>query len=124
STIGSRGEVQPVVALAVELKALGVEVRVCAPPDFGDWVKTFGIEFTPIGPSVTATGKASPMTGPPTPEQRRQMIEGTVAAQFATVPAAAQDCDIIVACGALQIAARSAAEHLGRPYVYVSYCPA
>ena len=33
STYGSRGDVEPVVALAVQLRALGAEVRVCAPPD-------------------------------------------------------------------------------------------
>ena len=33
STYGSRGDVEPRVALAVQLRALGAEVRVCAPPD-------------------------------------------------------------------------------------------
>ena len=32
-TYGSRGDVEPVVGLAVPLRALGAEVRVCAPPD-------------------------------------------------------------------------------------------
>jgi len=34
STIGSRGDVQPLVALALQLQSLGQEVRVCVPPDF------------------------------------------------------------------------------------------
>ncbi len=33
STIGSRGDVQPLVALALELRALAREVRLCVPPD-------------------------------------------------------------------------------------------
>ena len=33
STYGSRGDVEPLVALAVQLQALGAEVRMCAPPD-------------------------------------------------------------------------------------------
>jgi len=33
SVYGSRGGVEPVVRLAVLLRALGVGVRVCAPPD-------------------------------------------------------------------------------------------
>jgi vancomycin aglycone glucosyltransferase len=65
STIGSRGDVQPVVALASHLKALGHEVRVCVPPDFREWVESLGIPVTPIGPEVrrfaasrpTATGR-------------------------------------------------------------------
>ncbi|WP_250212950.1 glycosyltransferase [Acrocarpospora catenulata] len=33
STWGSRGDVEPLAALAVRLRELGAEVRVCAPPD-------------------------------------------------------------------------------------------
>jgi UDP:flavonoid glycosyltransferase YjiC (YdhE family) len=33
STYGSRGDVEPLVALAVRLREFGAEVRVCAPPD-------------------------------------------------------------------------------------------
>jgi hypothetical protein len=34
SVDGSCGDVEPVVGLALRLRALGAEVRVCAPPDF------------------------------------------------------------------------------------------
>ncbi len=33
STYGSRGDVEPMVGLAVRLRALGAQVRACAPPD-------------------------------------------------------------------------------------------
>jgi vancomycin aglycone glucosyltransferase len=36
STIGSRGDVQPLAALALQLKAIGQEVHLCVPPDFRD----------------------------------------------------------------------------------------
>jgi vancomycin aglycone glucosyltransferase len=32
-TYGSRGDVQPLAALAVRLRVLGAEVAACAPPD-------------------------------------------------------------------------------------------
>jgi vancomycin aglycone glucosyltransferase len=124
STIGSRGDVQPLVALASRLKALGQEVRLCVPPDFRDWIEGLGIPVTPIGPELRSTGKASPSAPPPTPEQRRQMIEGTVATQFKTIAAAAQGCDAIVGATALQIAAPSIAESMGIPYFFAAYCPA
>src|SRR4029079_2722723 len=110
SPIGSRGDVQPLVALAMQLKALDADVHLCVPPDFKLWIERLGFPVTSIGPELRWTGKTSPFSSPPTPEQRRQMMEGTVAAQFETVDAAAQGCDVIVAATALQIAARSVAE--------------
>jgi len=123
STIGSRGDVQPLVALASDLKALGQEVRLCVPPDFREWIESLDMEVTPIGPELRWTGKVKP-SDLPTPEQRRQMIEGTVATQFETITAAARGCDVIVGATALQIAAPSVAEKMGIPYVFAAYCPA
>ena len=124
STIGSRGDVQPLVALASQLRALGEDVHLCVPPDFREWIEDLGMSVTPIGPELRYTGKANPMAARPTPEQVRQMIEGTVATQFETVAAAAEGCDVIVAATALQIAARSVAEKRDVPYVFAAYCPA
>ena len=126
STIGSRGDVQPLVALASELRTLGQEVRMCVPPDFREQIETLGIPVVPIGPELRKWTAASPPAapGPLSPELRRQMAEGTVAAQFETIAPAAQGCDIIVAATALQIAARSIAERMGIPYVFAAYCPA
>ncbi|HET7232207.1 MAG TPA: glycosyltransferase [Longimicrobium sp.] len=125
STIGSRGDVQPMAALAVRLRELGHEARVCAPPDFRDWIEGLGIPFIPIGPELRYTAKASPPAAQarPTPEQMRQIAAATVATQFQVIPAAAEDCDVLVAGGALQIALRTVAEQRGVPYVYASYCP-
>ena len=125
STIGSRGDVQPLVALALQLKALGQAVRLCVPPDFRDWIETLGIPVTPIGPELRRATGASPQptAAPPSPERRRQLAEASVAAQFETITAAAQGCDIIVAATALQIAARSVAERMGIPYLFAAYCP-
>jgi vancomycin aglycone glucosyltransferase len=125
STIGSRGDVQPLVALAQQLRALGQEVRLCVPPDFRDGIERLGFSVTPIGPEVgKATAASLPATPvPPSPDELRQMVAGTVATQFETVAAAARGCDVIVAATALQIAARSVAERMGVPYVFAAYCP-
>src|SRR6185503_18487947 len=112
STIGSRGDVQPLVALATELRVLGQEVRLCVPPDFREWIESLGIPVTPIGPEVRTTAASSPPAtpAPPSPDCMRQVVEATVATQFETVAAAARGCDVIVAATALQIAAHSVAE--------------
>ena len=125
STIGSRGDVQPLVALALQLRGLGQEARLCVPPDFRDWISGLGIPVTPIGPELRKATASSPPATPamPSPERRRQLAEATVATQFETIAAAAQGCDIIVAATALQVAARSVAEVMGIPYVFAAYCP-
>lgn len=128
STIGSRGDVQPLVALALQVRSRGHEVRLCVPPDFREWIEGLGMPVTPIGPEVrklVAAAAPAAATKPMsfTPEQRRQMVEGTVAAQFETITAVAEGCDLIVAATALQIAARSVAEKHGIPYVFAAYSP-
>lgn len=123
STIGSRGDVQPLVALGSELKALGHDVTLCVPPDFREWIEGLGMPVTPIGPSLRSTGKA-PAGATISAEQRRQMLEGTVAAQFETIASAARGCDVMVGATALQVAAPSVAESMAIPYVFAAYCPA
>jgi vancomycin aglycone glucosyltransferase len=125
STIGSRGDVQPLVGLAMQLKVLGQEVHLCVPPDFRDWIETLGFSVTPIGPELrklTASSTAS-RRAPLTPEQRRQLGEASVTTQFETIANAARGCDAIVGATALQIGARSVAESMGIPYFFAAFCP-
>lgn len=127
STIGSRGDVQPLVALGMELRALDQDVRFCVPPDFQNWIEGLGFAVVPIGPGLRKAMAAAPASGPPaapSPERRRQLADATVTVQFVTLAAAAQACDLIVGAAALQIAARSVAERLGIGYVFAAYCPA
>ena len=68
STYGSRGDVEPMGGLAVQSRALGAEIWVCAPPDD---------EFAELLAGVR-----------PAPARGR-----VAAAQFATVAGAAEECD-------------------------------
>ena len=51
STYGSRGDVEPMVGLAVRLRALGAEMPVCAPPDkdFAELLARVGAPLVPVG---------------------------------------------------------------------------
>lgn len=115
STIGSRGEAQPVTALAVQLAELGNDVQVVAPPDFADLVTGSGIGFTPIGPRLRTAGR-------PAPDELRRLAEESVREQFRVIGRAARGADVLVAGGALQHAVRSVAESVGAHYVYASFC--
>ena len=124
STYDSRGGVEPLVGLAVQLQALGAEVRVCAPPDeeFAERLAGVGVPLVPFGESVRAMATG---TAPPSEADLRRHVDELIAAQFDTVAAAAEGCDALVAAGLLPAAAgaRSATEKLGIHYVYASYHP-
>jgi vancomycin aglycone glucosyltransferase len=97
STYGSRGDVEPMVGLAVQLAALGAEVRVCAPPDFAELLAGVGVPLVPIGQPVRApVTKATPPAADLPPRAAE-----LVAAQFDTVAAAAEECDGPVATGVM-----------------------
>ena len=125
SSIGSRGDVQPILALALELRALGHEPRLCVAPNFKDWIESFGLACIPIGPDLKKFARASAPGKliKPSAAQLRSLAAGTVREQFQVLTDATRGCHLIVAAGALQIAARSIAEALEIPYVFAAYCP-
>ena len=50
-TDGSRGDVEPMAGLAVQLRTLGAEARVCAPPDCAELLARVGVPRLPTGVS-------------------------------------------------------------------------
>jgi vancomycin aglycone glucosyltransferase len=122
SSIGSRGDVQPILALARTLLDHGHTARLCVAPNFKAWVESFGIECVPIGPDLQRFTLSSGAT-PPTPGQMQAMAEQSVRSQFEAIRDAASGCDAIVAATALQIASRSIAELLDIPYAFTAYAP-
>ncbi|MEU4038334.1 glycosyltransferase [Streptomyces collinus] len=120
STYGSRGDVEPLVALAVRLRERGAEVRVCAPPDedFAQRLAGLGVPLVGVGPSARALTKAAPPASS-LPERAARLIAGQVEA----VTEAARGCDVVVATGMLPAAAGalSVAERLGVRSVSVTF---
>ncbi|MGW7049710.1 glycosyltransferase [Streptomyces avermitilis] len=122
STYGSRGDVEPLVGLAVQLRELGAEVRVCAPPDaeFAELLAGVGVPLVPFGQSVRAL-----VTGvtPPSAADAPRIAAELVAARFDTIGAAAEGCDVLVATGLMPAGTRAVAEKLGIHYVYACFHP-
>ncbi|MEW1776866.1 glycosyltransferase [Streptomyces sp. NPDC086777] len=120
STYGTRGDVEPLVALAVRLQAHGAEVRMCAPPDeeFAERLAGIGVRPVPVGPPVRALMRGTAL---PTAAELSRYRTEMVGTQFDVFPAAAAGCDVLVAAGLAQIAARSVAEAAGIRYVYACY---
>ncbi|MFC2038072.1 glycosyltransferase [Chloroflexota bacterium] len=51
-TIGSRGDVQPFIALAQGLVQAGHRVTLASHPVIKTSVKSYGVTFAPIGPNI------------------------------------------------------------------------
>jgi vancomycin aglycone glucosyltransferase len=122
STYGGRGDVEPLAGLAVQLRALGAEVRVCAPPDCAERLAEVGVPLVPVGPPVRQlVHGATPSSAADVP----RLVAELIAEQFDKLPAAAEGCDALVATGLFPVtaSAQSVAEKLGIRYVFAAYCP-
>ena len=116
TTWGSRGDIEPVTALAVRLRELGAEALVCAPPEaeFTALLDRFGVEHVPLGPSVKDIVTSEK------PDAFR-LAGQLVTARFDALGAAAVGCDAIVATGLFPAGARSVADKLGIRYVLAGF---
>ena len=116
---GSRGDVQPMLALGVGFREAGHEVVVCSSPDNAAWAANLGLPFVALGeplrdnPSLSGWGFRDF-----DPFVRRQ-----IAIQARDLPGIAARCDVLVGSG-LAFGAPAVAEHAGIPYRYVSFVPA
>jgi len=118
STYGSRGDVEPVMGLAVRLREFGADVRACAPPDFAEQFARIGVPMVGLGPSardLVHVRKPSPADAP-------RVAAELIAAQFDAVAPAAEGCDAVVATG-MPAGVRSVAETLRIPYTFVTCIP-
>ncbi|MCP3805093.1 glycosyltransferase [Allokutzneria sp. A3M-2-11 16] len=122
TTVGSRGDVEPVAGLAAALRDLGAEVRVCAPPDedFEKLLARVGAPLVPLGPKVRSVVGGEK---PPTAEDALRFARELVAARFTTLATAAEGCDALLATGLMPAGAREVAERLGIRYVYAFFQP-
>jgi vancomycin aglycone glucosyltransferase len=130
TTFGSRGDVQPVLALAVALRELGSDARVCAPPD-EEFQGLFVAAGVPLLPAFRSVREFIAEMRPKRATMSLPKIAAEVmAAQYEAINAALRDfgdsgCDVIVTTGLFSsvAAARSVAEKVGTRYVLAAYCP-
>jgi UDP:flavonoid glycosyltransferase YjiC (YdhE family) len=123
--MGSRGDVQPALSLALALRDAGHDVRVSAPPDFAAWAEELGLAFASAGASIEGILKrhADRMGANPITLGRaiREILLQHVPAMTERTLAAAQGVDAIVSAN--QFLSRTVAEVLRVPFLGVIYAP-
>ena len=108
AAVGTRGDVQPALALALELRKFGHAVCLCISPNFVDWARSLGLEAVPMGVEMRMPSRRVGAMSTFTPEELRRLRESMpdlITEQFETIGAAADGCDVIVGANAHQYAA-------------------
>jgi vancomycin aglycone glucosyltransferase len=114
ATYGSRGDVEPMTALAAELVADHADVTICAPPDE---------EFTGILSRIDArivrfkTACREFLTTPShrTPQGELNRMAPLIRSLYDTLLGAACGCDLLITAGMLHLVAGSVGDKLGIP---------
>jgi vancomycin aglycone glucosyltransferase len=118
---GTRGDVQPIVALGVALKARGHLVKLVAPANFVTWVRGCGLDMQSDGIDVEALLRSS-ATGLQSLSWQMRYLSDTTPLLFEPVARASEGCELIV-CAGIQFAAASVAQWRNVPYAHVVFCP-
>lgn len=123
--MGSRGDIQPALALACGLQAAGHHPIVSAPPDFGDWSRELNLPFVAAGDNAQQLiqSGAADAGGNPIRLIRgfNRIIREQVYLWFTNTLEAARDVEIIISSN--QFIARSIAEAVRVPFLCSIYAP-
>jgi sterol 3beta-glucosyltransferase len=129
---GSRGDIQPCVALAKGLQRAGHEVHLAAPSDFAGFVQEHGVAFRALRGDVqqlmaSDTGREFMQSGGVNPLKSiraiRTLIAPVVMQMTADALDACRDADALICLGVLSAFGQTIAEILGIPQLNVEPTP-
>jgi UDP:flavonoid glycosyltransferase YjiC (YdhE family) len=123
ATSGSRGDVQPMIALSLGLINAGHDVRLVGPPEKKQWAEALGCPYTGLGQDVTAflntiENPISLSTGLTFVNYVRNEIH----TQFEKLPQLIENANLVIG-SSLMFALSSVSESLKIKYRYVAFTP-
>jgi len=122
--LGTRGDVQPIVALADGLLKRGHEVTICAPLENEEFFSGVYCRFVPFGPSPKKAAKENPkrqkggITAKISPKEGKKVVSD----QINLLPKILTGTDLILGVG-IVLGVHTAADILKVPYRFVIYYP-
>jgi UDP:flavonoid glycosyltransferase YjiC (YdhE family) len=129
---GSRGDIQPCLALGLGLRGAGYEVRLAVPADFGDFVRGQGLECFPLRGDVQAimageTGREFMEKGGSNPiasiRAIRRMIAPVIMAMAEDALESCRGADLLICLGVFGAFGQAIAEALGLPLLLIEPTP-
>ncbi|MCX6255743.1 MAG: glycosyltransferase [Bacteroidia bacterium] len=122
--LGTRGDVQPMVALATGLMKIGHEAIICAPPENEELARRNNCQFVAFGPGIKKEVKENPhkqkggVAVKITPSQGKKLIGD----QINLLPDIIKGVDLVLGAG-IVVGVHTAADILKVPYRYVAFYP-
>lgn len=129
---GSRGDIQPCIALSRGLQQAGYSVLLAAPEDFADFAQQYAVQFSPLSGDVqqimaSDTGRTFMQSGginPISSIRAMRAMAGPIALNMAEdAYAACRDADAIICLGVLGAFGQSIAESRNIPILYLEPTP-
>ncbi|MBE2223525.1 MAG: glycosyltransferase family 1 protein [Anaerolineae bacterium] len=129
---GSRGDIQPCLALGKKLAQAGYRVRLAAPADFADFIQDHGVDFYPLRGDVqqimsSDTGRKFMETGGANPLKSifavRKMIAPVIMSMADDAYAACRDADALISLGVFSAFGQAIAEALHIPIIHIEPTP-
>lgn len=122
-TFGSRGDVQPMLALSLALKSAGHDVLLAGPPEKAAWVQEYGCPFHPLGRNLTTFIDSMPDAHTVGSAIRFvSYIYKEMLAQFDILPEIISGADLVVGAS-LVFALATVAEYMGICYRFIAFTP-
>ncbi|MEE4264347.1 MAG: glycosyltransferase [Desulfobacteraceae bacterium] len=123
ATCGTRGDIQPLIALARALARRGHQALIAAPPEHGDWVENCGCPFQALGSDFTEMLKRYPQVHTLRPMMSfLGILRREIRKQLTRLPGIIEGADLVLGAS-LCCGLRTAAELKGIPYGYVAMAP-
>jgi sterol 3beta-glucosyltransferase len=129
---GSRGDIQPCVALGRGLQQAGHRVCLAAPEDFADFIQSHQVDFRPLRGDVqqimaSDTGRKFMETGGANPLKSigavRKMIAPVMTEMTTDAYEACREADALICLGVFDSFGQSIAEALGIPIINIEPTP-
>lgn len=123
ATVGSRGDVQPMLALSLALKARGHEVLLAGPPERARWAQSLECPYVPLGSDVMAFVEGGRSTRTPAAVLAfHRFLWGEIRQQFRVLPALIAGADLVVGAS-LCFGLASVAEAMKIRYRFIAFTP-
>jgi len=120
---GTRGDVQPMLALAVELINKGNEIIFCAPPENEELVKRYHCPFVAFGPNYKEIFKENArVKGGATMAPSPKKMKEETAKQIELLPEILKGSELVLGVGFV-LGVHTAADLLKIPYRFVIFYP-